>query len=85
MAKKTNISRRQFVASAVSVAAASTVQGRRAFAEIIADGTTTLSPSRAGRGCADQLPALEGSGNRKPHQITSCQAKRHPRARRYDY
>ncbi len=46
MAKKTNISRRQFVASAVSVAAASAVPGHRAFAGIIANGATQATSSQ---------------------------------------
>jgi uncharacterized protein len=40
MAEKGNISRRQFVASAISVAAASSLPGPRTFAEVIADGKT---------------------------------------------
>jgi uncharacterized protein len=48
MAKKRNISRRQFVASAISVAAASSLPSHRAFAEVIADGAAMPATSPTG-------------------------------------
>jgi uncharacterized protein len=48
MAKKRNISRRQFVAAAISVAAASSLPSHRAFAEVIANGAAMPATSPTG-------------------------------------
>src|ERR1700733_4938786 len=61
MAEKGNLSRRQFVASAVSAAAASSLAARRGFAEVVADDnaipqsgeTPTSTPAWKDQGIED--------------------------------